>query len=105
MPDGSYFSHGTPGISGNSMKLTAIDNATNNAYTAMRRVDQRPESATPVACVEADDADGTDVEWVSVCEDTLMRAPRFFHPDCNRWLRNRTGSAAFAGRGLRRPPL
>ena len=60
------------------MKLTAIDNATNNAYTAMRRVDQRPESATPVACVEADDADGTDVEWVSVCEDTLMRAPRFF---------------------------
>ena len=26
---------------------------------------------------------------------------RFFHPDCNRWPRILTGSAAFAGRGLR----
>mgnify|MGYP007012689851 FL=1 len=35
---------------GNSMKLTAMDSATNSAYMAMRLVDQRPESATPVEC-------------------------------------------------------
>ena len=49
MPDGSYLSHVT-GVIGNSMKLVTIASATNNAYMAMRRVDQRPESATPVAC-------------------------------------------------------
>ena len=50
MPDGSYLSHCTPGMIGNSMKLTAMDSATNSAYMAMRLVDQRPESATPVEC-------------------------------------------------------
>ena len=50
MPDGSYLSHCTPGMIGNSMKLTSMDSATNSAYMAMRLVDQRPESATPVEC-------------------------------------------------------
>ena len=49
-PDGSYLSHGAAGMSGNSMKLSAIASATNNAYIAMRRVDQRPRSPTPVEC-------------------------------------------------------
>ena len=55
MPDGSYFSHGTPGIYGNSTKLSAMDKATKHAYIAMRRVDQRPESPTPVECASFGD--------------------------------------------------
>ena len=31
-------------------RVTAMDSATNSAYMAMRLVDQRPESATPVEC-------------------------------------------------------
>ena len=80
MPDGSYFSHSTPGMMGKSTKLTAIDSATNSAYMAMRLVDQRPESATPVECalsgrVMLSLAISAVLFWVLFGEDTLMLSP------------------------------
>ena len=80
MPDGSYFSHSTPGMMGKSTKLTAIDSATNSAYMAMRLVDQRPESATPVECalsgrVMLSLAISVSLFWVLFGEDTLILSP------------------------------
>ena len=96
MPDGSYLIQGAAGINGISMKLTAMASATNNAYMAMRCVDQRPRSAAPVEWLPE--------TWLgeieSGCEKTLMRA-HFFHPDYNRWPWTRTRSTACAGCGLR----
>lgn len=41
IPEGSYFRNEKSGISGNSMKLTAIESATNSAYFAIFSLDQR----------------------------------------------------------------
>ena len=94
MPDGSYFSQVT-GVIGNSMKLVTIASATNSAYMAIRRVDQRPESATPVVCepslalvlavdvlAEPSASGATErTTCMRIREDTLIMSPRFFHPD------------------------
>ncbi len=40
IPEGSYFKYDKSGISGNSMKLTAIESATNSAYFAIFSLDQ-----------------------------------------------------------------
>ena len=107
MPDGSYLSHGAAGKIGSSMRLAAMASATNSAYMAMRRVDQRPWSATPVECVPVAWFDGVarwfrsvpsacaafaavtcesavllESLWDCIAEDWLIGAPRFFHPDC-----------------------
>jgi hypothetical protein len=50
MPEGSYFRYGAAGNSGSSMKLATIDSATNNAYMAILRVDQRPSCTSLVEC-------------------------------------------------------
>ena len=39
-----------PEAEGSASTSTASTSATNSAYMAIRRVDQRPESATPVVC-------------------------------------------------------
>ena len=62
------------------MKLTAMDSATNSAYMAMRLVDQRPESATPVECALSGRVIGLSAGLISAVvvlevllgEDTLM---------------------------------
>ena len=89
------------------MKLVTIASATNSAYMAMRLVDQRPESATPVECALSGRVIGFVCGLISCGIGGIARRGythvelRFFHPDCNRWPRILTGSAAFAGRGLR----
>lgn len=118
MPDGSYFSQVT-GVIGNSMKLVTIASATNSAYMAIRRVDQRPESATPVVCepslalVLA--VDVLAEPSASGCHRTnnlhantrryTHNEPSFLPSGLYRWLRNLTGSAACAGRGLPAIPV
>ena len=66
MPDGSYLRNGNAGFGriGNEMKLVAIASATNSAYMAMRRVDQRPESATLVECAESGRVDSAGVRRI-----------------------------------------
>ncbi len=76
MPDGSYLRNENAGFGriGNEMKLVAIASATNSAYMAMRRVDQRPESATPVECAKSGRVGlaAFDESAELGCEDTLM---------------------------------